>query len=209
MTRIALVSGGDWHGILGDYDKFVGVDRGSLRLLEQGYPLDMAVGDFDSVSLEEFEKIGRVAKEVLQSPAEKDDTDTELALKETFLRFPNAEVSVFGAFGGRLDHLVSNLFLPSHPDLTAYMSQISLIDAQNHVIFRPRGKHRLKELPEMTYISFMPEGGQLYISGAKYPMDESNFFTRKSYGSNEFIKGFIDIDVLADYVVIIYSKDRR
>lgn len=40
--------------------------------------------------------------EVSTSPAEKDDTDTQLALVKTFERFPEATVTLIGATGGRL-----------------------------------------------------------------------------------------------------------
>ncbi len=36
--------------------RYVGVDGGCLKLLEQGLPLDVAVGDFDSVSETDLRK---------------------------------------------------------------------------------------------------------------------------------------------------------
>ena len=53
MPRIALFAGGDLTEANRDFDLFVGVDRGAFYLLKQGLPLDLAVGDFDSVSDEE------------------------------------------------------------------------------------------------------------------------------------------------------------
>ena len=87
-----------------DHDVYVGVDGGCLKLLGQGLPLDMAVGDFDSVSETDLNKIKAQAKQVVQSVPEKNDTDLELALKAVFKAHPDAVVSVYGAFGGRLDH---------------------------------------------------------------------------------------------------------
>ena len=70
----------------------------------------LAVGDFDSVSRSELEMIQSATKDCMIAPAEKDDTDTELALKITFQLYPEAEVTIFGAFGGRIDHMLSNIF---------------------------------------------------------------------------------------------------
>ena len=192
-----------------DFDVFVGVDAGSLFLLQHQLPLDLAIGDFDSVSLADFQQIEQAAKELIQAPAEKDDTDLELALKTVFERYPQGQARVFGALGGRIDHLLSNLFLASEPDLAPFMGQMELVGADNRILFRPAGQHRLSPIEGMTYISFMPsDGSHLTIENAKYPLREENFFFKKCYSSNEFLDGDIQIDVDTGYVVIIYSKDR-
>ena len=192
-----------------DFDVFVGVDAGSLFLLQHQLPLDMAIGDFDSVSPADFQQIEQASKELIQAPAEKDDTDLELALKTVFERYPQAQARVFGALGGRIDHLLSNLFLASEPGLAPFMGQMELVGADNRILFRPAGQHRLSPIEGMTYISFMPsDGSHLTIENAKYPLKEENFFFKKCYSSNEFLDGDIQIALDTGYVVIIYSKDR-
>ena len=209
MTRIALYAGGDLDVLETDFDVFVGVDAGSLFLLQHQLPLDLAIGDFDSVSPADFQQIEQAAKELIQAPAEKDDTDLELALKTVFERYPQAQARVFGALGGRIDHLLSNLFLASEPDLAPFMGQMELVGADNRILFRPAGQHRLSPVDGMTYISFMPaDGSRLTIENAKYPLKEEHFFFKKCYSSNEFLDGDIQIDLDTGYVVIIYSKDR-
>ena len=47
MDNIAILAGGDSTLLPKDHDVYVGVDGGCLKLLEQGLPLDIAVGDFD------------------------------------------------------------------------------------------------------------------------------------------------------------------
>lgn len=209
MTRIALFAGGDLQAPQVDFGIYVGVDRGSLFLMRNGLPLDMAVGDFDSVSPEELEQIKQEARVFLQAPAEKNDTDLELALKEVFRQFPQAEVTVFGAFGGRIDHMLSNLFLASEPELAPFMQQIKLCDEQNIIRFYPAGQHVLEKIVGMTYISFMPsDNGRLTIAGAKYPLNESHYFFKKCYSSNEFIDREMTVTLDRGYLVVIYSKDR-
>lgn len=209
MTRVALFAGGDLSYFTDQFDLFVGVDRGSLFLLENGLPLDWAVGDFDSVSLAEFERIEAVANQVIKAPRHKDDTDTELALIKIFEVFPQAQVTIFGALGGRLDHSLTNLFLPSHPDLVAYAQQITLQDELNHVSYGLAGQHELLPQEGFQYISFLVEGeGTLTIENAKYPLTESNFFQRKIYTSNEFLTGPIRLSLTTGYVMMIQTRDR-
>lgn len=209
MTKVALFAGGDLDLLETDFDVFVGVDAGSLFLIKHRLPLDLAIGDFDSVSPAEFELISQAAKEVIQAPAEKNDTDLELALKTVFTKYPQAHATVYGALGGRVDHFLSNLFLASEPDLAPFMEQIELAGADNRIIFRPAGQYTISPVTSMSYISFMPsDGSHLTIQNAKYPLREENFFFKKCYSSNEFLKGDIHIELDAGYVVVIYSKDR-
>ncbi|HEM6576903.1 thiamine diphosphokinase [Streptococcus suis] len=209
MIKIAVIAGGSFDCLPEPADLYVGVDAGSLRLLDHSLPLDWAIGDFDSVTSEELGRIREMAERFLQAPAEKDDTDLELALKEIFKAYPQAQVRIYGALGGRMDHMIANLFMVAEPDLAPYMEQIELVDSQNIVRFRPAGQHRLSPIAGMKYISFMPsDQSRLTIRRAKYPLDASNYFFKKCYSSNEFIDRDIDIQLDQGYVVLIYSKDK-
>ena len=209
MIKIAVIAGGSIDCLPEPADLYVGVDAGSLRLLEATLPLDWAIGDFDSVTPEELGRIKDIAERFLQAPAEKDDTDLELALKEIFKAYPQAQVRIYGALGGRMDHMMANLFLAAEPDLAPYMEQIELVDRQNIVRFRSAGQHRLSPIAGMKYISFMPsDQSRLTIRHAKYPLDASNYFFKKCYSSNEFIGREITVTLDRGYLVVIYSKDR-
>ncbi|TCD45799.1 thiamine diphosphokinase [Streptococcus sp. X16XC17] len=210
MTKIALFAGGDLPELVPDelFDIYVGVDVDSLFLAKAGLPLDFAVGDFDSVSEAELSLIRQCAKEFLQAPAEKDDTDLELALKEMLRLYPDGQISIYGAFGGRLDHMMANLFLPSEPAFSGHMQQIQLCDEQNIVRFYPEGKHKITPIEGMEYIAFMPsDDSRLEIKDAKYPLNASNYFFKKCYTSNEFIDRDMIITLDKGYVVVIYSRD--
>lgn len=209
MTKIALFAGGDLTYFEYDFDYFVGIDRGSLFLLKNGLSLDMAVGDFDSITEDELLYIKHYCSNIVSASAEKNDTDTELALKTIFKEFPEAQVTVFGAFGGRIDHMMSNIFLPSDTDLEPFMSQIRLKDEQNIVTYLPSGKNQVSRIEGMSYVSFMPESeSTLQISRAKYELNKSNYFKKKMYSSNEFMTSPIEVELKDGYLIIIYSKDR-
>ncbi|MGT2771895.1 thiamine diphosphokinase [Streptococcus marimammalium] len=209
MTNIALFTGGIIDTWQGDFDFYVGVDRGSLFLLEQNLPLNMAIGDFDSVSETELDCIKKEAQNFYLAKPEKNDTDTEMALKLIFSQYPKAKVTIFGALGGRIDHELSNLFLPSDPELYPMMEQITLCNAQNHICFYPKGKHLVEKVPNMTYVSFMTnDNNHLAIIGAKYELTKQLFFKKQIYTSNEFINQPITIDVSSGYAIVIQSKDR-
>lgn len=209
MTRVGVFAGGDLTHYRTDVDLFVGVDRGALWLLEQGLRLDYAVGDFDSVTAEELERIRSQAGKLITARPEKDDTDLELALLTVLADYPTAQVIIFGAFGGRLDHMLANVFLPSNEALAPYLQQIQLEDQQNLLCYLPQGSSQVLEKPAYTYLAFMPvRDSSLTIQGAKYELLESNFFFKKVYASNEFVGKAVQVTCPDGYVVVIYSKDR-
>ena len=209
-TKVAIVAVAGLDCLPIGYDFYVGVDGGCLTLLEQGLPLALAVGDFDSVSEEDFQSIKKNSQEMKTSVAEKNDTDLELAVKAVAERWPQAEVMIYGAFWGRMDHHLASVFLPSDPEIAPHMSMLHLLDRQNHLCYRPSGRHAIEAMEGFNYIGFMPaEGARIRIEGAKYPLSEDNYFKKAIYGSNEFIDQPIVVTVDRGYLIIIYSKDRN
>ena len=148
--NILLVAGGDpklWPAdiMAKPFDLFVGIDRGALFLLEENKEVALAVGDFDSLSKKEHDLVGQKAQEILSAIAEKDDTDTQLALASIFAKYPLAQVTLIGATGGRLDHLLANIWLGVEPRFTPFMQQITIRDNKNCLSYLPAGKHRVKK----------------------------------------------------------------
>ena len=209
-TKVAVFAGGDRGHYRTDFDCFVGVDRGSLWVLEEKLPLALAVGDFDSVTVEEGQLIHARAQHFVKAQPEKDDTDLELALLTIFEKNPQAQVTIFGALGGRIDHMLANVFLPSNPKLAPYMRQIEIEDRQNLISYCPEGTSRLEPRSDYDYLAFMPvRDSQLTILGTKYELTAENFFFKKVYASNEYIDREVLVTCPDGYVVVLHSKDRR
>ncbi len=206
--KIAVVAGHRPERLARDFDYYIGVDAGCLSIMQADLPLTLAVGDFDSVKQEEEQTIQNYAKKCIKLRAEKADTDLEWALKEVVKTWPEAEIVIYGGLGGRLDHALTNIFLPSHPDLGPFMSQFQLINKQNLLRFYPAGRHTIQPKKPYHYVSFVVEGGGvLEITGAKYELKAQNYFSRKVYVSNAFLKSPIQVSLCSGYLVVIYSKD--
>jgi thiamine pyrophosphokinase len=88
----------------------IGADGGVDRALALGLRIDLAIGDFDSVTPAGLAAAEAAGARVEQHPAEKDATDLELALDEAIALHP-ARIVVVGAGGGRLDHLLGSVLL--------------------------------------------------------------------------------------------------
>lgn len=203
------MAGGDFVSPTKTFDHAVGVDRGALRLIENEWHLDLAVGDFDSVTPDERVKIAAASDKVVKLPPEKDDTDLEVALKLALEFFPSEQIVIMGALGGRLDHWLTNLYLPTTKDFRAFSKQISLVDAQNVVRYFPAGEYELSPIDHKQYIGFVQLNTKNFeINNAKYPlMPEKN--DKQIYASNEFINGKIKIKIEAGMLIVIYSSDSK
>lgn len=200
-----------WPILSEEYQCYVGVDRGALYLLEAGLPLSMAVGDFDSLSAEEGERVFAAADCVHQSPAEKDDTDTQLALATIFAADPEAEVTIVGATGGRLDHLLANLWLGLEPRFQPFLRQFQLVDQQNHLSYYLPGSYEVEPVAGMKYLAFccLTPVAELTLQQVKYELKRQPVPQATSYASNEFLPGETAKFSFSDGVVaVIQSRDR-
>src|SRR5262249_23493975 len=97
----------------------IAADGGLELAADLGLQVDLAVGDFDSVS---ESKLDGVLSD--RHPVAKDATDLELAL-EAGLRLGPRRLVVVGSAGGRLDHLLGALLL-----LAADPYRDCVVDAQ-------------------------------------------------------------------------------
>lgn len=211
--QILLVAGGDpslWPDFTGtDFSFVVGIDRGNLFLLERNITPDLAIGDFDSLNEQEKKQVFANVAEIITSPAEKDDTDTQLALMTTFQRFPEAEVTLIGITGGRLDHLLANLWLALEERFRPFVSQLYLKDKQNSLTYLKPGNHQVKKIPEMKYLAYvgLTAVKDLELTGAKYELAKTSFLHPVSLSSNEFIQETAEVAFSEGMLAVIQSRD--
>lgn len=212
--NILIVAGGNPHLWPEDimtqsFDLFVGIDRGALYLLEQEKEVALAVGDFDSLSKQEHDFVLQHAKEVVSAVAEKDDTDTQLALVSVFTKYPLAQVTLIGATGGRLDHLLANIWLGVEPRFAPFMQQITIQDNQNSVSYLPAGNHQVKKIPTMNYLAYccLTPVSKLTLTKSKYTLDHIEVLHPTSYASNEFVGEVAEISFASGIIAVIQSRD--
>lgn len=184
---------------------WAGVDRGVYLLLEAGVTPFFTYGDFDSISEDERRYIDeRLDIDPVES--EKDDTDLEIALRD-LVRKEYTSIDVYGATGGRLDHLFGNVQLLLNPEFAGV--RIRIIDRQNVLELLSGGEHEPVKNGAMKYVSFIPlcEDTVLTLSGFKYPLDAARLTMGSTLTiSNEFIheKAFVKT---SQPIIMIQSND--
>lgn len=211
LQKIVILAGGE----LGDWalqhitesDIVIGADNGARFLIEKGIHPDIAIGDFDSVTVSDMalirEKSGRT---IACDPIDKDYTDTEMAFRLALDMKP-AELVLIGALGTRFDHSLANVHL------------LSLADAQG-VPAQIIGRHnRIQLISEMTIlegidhpqVSLLPLTEQvtgITLSGFQYPLHEATLTIGQSLGiSNVMLDEHGTIQLRTGKLLVIRSRD--
>ena len=120
-----------WPGWDAGIDLVVAADGGWDKAERLGLRPDLLVGDADSLPEARFEELAAQGFRIELSPADKDESDAELALLAA-LRRGATRVTVLGAMGGqRFDHALANVGLLALPD--PGVAQVELLDATTRV----------------------------------------------------------------------------
>lgn len=213
-SRLNLMVGGpksllplDWQSAPGLWGA---ADRGAHFLMTHGVQPAFVVGDDDSLTLAERETIQAAYPDRLTLPTAKDDTDTQVLLREAIKRGADDYV-LYAATGGRLDHALANLFLPVMPEFASVAKQIHLTDLTNWIDFLPAGEHLLRPRAGYDYLGLvtLTPVESMTITDAKYPLQSWSSTIPFSWASNEFVD---DTPIMVSFetgmVAAIYSRDR-
>jgi thiamine pyrophosphokinase len=119
----------------------------------------------------------------------KDETDLELSLIWTVEKFPNSEIVVLGAMGGRPDQHVANLLLLALPQLSRH--QVFYIDKSWSVRVIHGGERSYFSGSVGDTLSLIPLGGDaisVSTTGLEYSLTNENLHFGCARGvSNIFI----------------------
>lgn len=188
------------------YDYVIAVDKGLEYAKELSIVPDLWLGDFDSVCHKDFGKEFS-QMEILSFNAEKDETDTELAINKAVEM--KADFDIICGMGGRMDHffgVVHNLKRATDAGLVG-----RVVDSSNVIALKKESFEILKKDFSGKYISFMPFGGSvtnLKIEGLKYTLDGYDLKPGESRCiSNEPAEETAKVSFDSGYLLVIESLD--
>ena len=157
--------------------KIIAIDSGLEICHQLGLEVFKIIGDFDSVDSAILEGYPDALK--VDFPAEKDWSDTELAL-DFAIQADFEEIFLINATGGRMDHFIFNALLLFH-----HQAAIKLFDDTGTLLALPLGDTNFN-LPNGTIFSLIPleECTKVSVSGAKYPLQDATLLLNSRTLSN-------------------------
>lgn len=190
-------------------DFIIVADSGMEFMRRVGLKPDMIIGDFDSVASETLayfkEQTGIIFKEL--NPM-KDDTDTEFAIRQA-IGLGTKEITVLGATGTRLDHVLGNVALLGIG--LQEQVDIQLVDAHNRIRMIDTPLNLKKAEQFGGFVSLLPYAGEVKgvtLKGFKYPLENYTMESFSSLGiSNEIVEHQAEILLKDGILVVIESRD--
>jgi thiamine pyrophosphokinase len=170
-------------------------DRGARHLKAAGMVPTLIVGDMDSLDQGSRECYESMGVKIVCHPRKKNETDTELALREAFGTAPT-EVRIWGALGGRIDHTLANLSLLVQGIERGV--EVRLIDEWCELFLVTR--HAVLEGKEGQTVSLLPFVGEvsgITLTGFEYPLTKAAMAVGHPYGISNVLaakQGVIEVD---------------
>jgi thiamine pyrophosphokinase len=170
-------------------DWLVAVDGGLRHLRALGCWPHLLIGDLDSVSAGDLAQAAAAGVEIRRYPAEKDETDLELALGAA-LAGGHTLIRIVGALGGRLDQTLANLFLLSQPALAG--RDVRLEDGHAEVFAIHPGQEAAIEGQPGELVSLLPLRGAaegVITRGLRYPLHGETLWQERTRGISNALLG--------------------
>ncbi|WFA09806.1 thiamine diphosphokinase [Tissierella sp. Yu-01] len=192
--------------IVKDRDYILCADGGLRHAINIDIIPDGAIGDFDSIDEKIQEYLFNKNIPVYKFPIEKDDTDTELAIRH-LLEIGCNDITLVGVTGTRLDHTLANIFVLRNlhkKGITARIinSNNTIYYVDNEISFNKRDGY---------YISVIPisiEGVIVTLKGFYYPLKDSIISYGSTLGvSNKIIEEYGKVIIEKGEALIIEARD--
>lgn len=204
------------NGTINDYGKIkncikssdyiISVDGGATHLRKMGIVPDILIGDFDSANSEDLNFFIEQGVEVHRFPAEKDMTDSELAIEKALDEGAD-ELLFIGAMGSRADHSFANILLLKK--LLDLGIEASIVNENNRIyMFNSTFSMSRLEGYKLSLIPISEKVTGVTTKGLKYPLNNAAMDLGTSWGvSNEFCEDTVTVAIGEGILLVCLSKD--
>jgi len=185
----------------GDGLLVIAADSGLDHALALGLPVDVVVGDLDSVSADALATARVAGVEIETHPVDKDATDLELALHAARDRGAR-RVTVVGGGGGRHDHLLANALVLAAVEL-ADLDLDALVGTARITVVRHEAT---VEGRPGSLCSLLPVGGVahgVHTHGLRFPLRGEDLLPGSTRGVSNELLGDAATVTLADGVLLV------
>lgn len=160
-------------------------DGATRNLIQAKIKPDIVLGDMDSLEPFLLENLKKEKIKIIEYPAQKDFTDTELALDYALNMNPSA-IYIWGALGGRIDHILGNVFLlikgkKANVDTYLVDEYAEAFLPRNEVIF----SDAISCTVSLLALTEKVEG--INLSGFAYPLNNETLSIGETRGLSNYI----------------------
>ena len=182
-------------------DLVIAADSGYHNAIALGEKPSIILGDMDSIKESELPK----DIEILKVPAEKDFTDTQLAV-DTAIKQGAREIVIVGGLDGRLDHTLSNLSILEDLNkkgifvhITNGYNRVRFIDSTSTLIPKSGFKY-------IGLLCLSEKAKGVSVEGCKYPLKNAKLDRSFQFAvSNEIVGNCALISVRKGSLYIVES----
>ncbi len=186
-------------------DLILAADGGTRHVRTLGLVPFVLIGDLDSITQEERQKMKEAGVQMIQHPRDKNETDLELAL-EYAIGTGSREIVIIAALGGRLDQTLGNLALLTNVQLSTL--NVKLDDGVEETFFC-RGQSHV-EGRRGDLVSLIPWGGEVTgvrTEGLRWPLSDETLHPHKTRGvSNELLGEIASVKIETGLLLIIHRR---
>ncbi len=186
-------------------DLLLAADGGTRHVLALGLTPHVVIGDLDSLAPRDRQRLERAGARLLPHPADKDETDLELALAYALERDVHA-ILIVAALGGRLDQTLANLFLLTDPALRGV--DVRLDDGVEEAFFVR--EQALVRGRAGDVVSLLPWGGPaegVVTEGLRWALHGETLYPHKTRGvSNEMMGAEAHLRLRAGLLLCLHRR---
>jgi len=191
--------------LVGPQDILIAADGGARHALMLGFLPTVVIGDLDSLSEADRLELETAGARLLQHPADKDETDLELALAYA-LDNGFSPIRILAGLGGRLDQCLGNLALLTAP--ASLQADVRLDDGLEEAFFT-RSRSEVRGRPG-ELVSLLPWGGAargVTTDGLRWPLSNETLYPERTRGiSNRLLSDRASVTLASGLVLIIHRR---
>jgi thiamine pyrophosphokinase len=211
MHRILIFANGQLpdldaaRALLRPDDFIIAADGGTRHALALGRNPNIIIGDMDSVTREEKQRLDEANTQIVLFPRDKNETDLELAIQHAVGMNPD-QIVIVGALGGRLDQTLGNLALLS--DLRLLTFDLRLDDGVEETFFcRSQAQVQGRSGDIVSLIPWGAPVEGVRTEGLRWPLSDETLYPYKTRGiSNELLGGTATVQIRSGLLLIVHRR---
>ena len=193
------------HKLIHPEDFIIAVDGGTRHALALGLLPSVVIGDLDSLDSANRLVLERENVQTIQYPADKDETDLELALTYA-INAGYAPIRLIAALGGRIDQTLANLALLTAESCTKL--DLRLDDGVEEAFFTRNQAQIHGRIGNL--VSLIPWGNPvtgIRTEGLRWQLSNETLYPHKTRGiSNEMIAEDAHVQIENGLLLIIHKR---